>query len=412
MRIDSSTIGMESARTYSSTSSKIKKITITSGRQSFSDGTDALSGNLFGTDVEGNSQTDKQTKENESTGTQSLGNFIQNTMEEMRAKVQAVRTNSIVEVDLEETKRHLMEIRQQCLNYLMELFFPERKYDGFWQSSETGSEEALKDGQTSGSDVYASFGAAVGNANITTFQYSSQYYYEEMENTAFSTQGTVRCADGREISFNLNVEMSRRFQEYYEENVTIAQVNLCDPLVINLEGNIAELSDQTFYFDIDADGEDDEISRLTASSGFLALDKDENGVINDGSELFGAKSGDGFADLAAFDEDGNGFIDEGDSIWNKLKIWIMDENGEQQLYSLADKGVGAICLMNAGTDFSLTNRANETNGIIRKTGFFLFENGNAGTVQHVDLVKHDKEIAVKQALAGRKYDQAIYGAVV
>lgn len=412
MRIDSSTIGMESARTYSSTSSKIKKITITSGRQSFSDGTDALSGNLFGTDVEGNSQTDKQTKENESTGPQSLGNFIQNTMEEMRAKVQAVRTNSIVEVDLEETKRHLMEIRQQCLNYLMELFFPERKYDGFWQSSETGSGEALKDGQTSGSDVYASFGAAVGNANITTFQYSSQYYYEEMENTAFSTQGTVRCADGREISFNLNVEMSRSFQEYYEENVTIAQVDLCDPLVINLEGNIAELSDQTFYFDIDADGEEDEISRLTASSGFLALDKDENGVINDGSELFGAKSGDGFADLAAFDEDGNGFIDEGDSIWNKLKIWIMDENGEQQLYSLADKGVGAICLMNAGTDFSLTNRANETNGIIRKTGFFLFENGNAGTVQHVDLVKHDKEIAVKQALAGRKYDQAIYGAVV
>lgn len=412
MRIDSSTIGMESARTYSSTSSKIKKITITSGRQSFSDGTGALSGNLFGTDVEGNSQTDKQTKENESTGTQSLGNFIQNTMEEMRAKVQAVRTNSIVEVDLEETKRHLMEIRQQCLNYLMELFFPERKYDGFWQSSETGSEEALKDGQTSGSDVYASFGATMGNANITTFQYSSQYYYEEMENTAFSTQGTVRCADGREISFNLNVEMSRSFQEYYEENVTIAQVNLCDPLVINLEGNIAELSDQTFYFDIDADGEEDEISRLTASSGFLALDKDENGVINDGSELFGAKSGDGFADLAAFDEDGNGFIDEGDSIWNKLKIWIMDENGEQQLYSLADKGVGAICLMNAGTDFSLTNRANETDGIIRKTGFFLFENGNAGTVQHVDLVKHDKEIAVKQALAGRKYEQAIYGAVV
>ncbi|MBQ8597108.1 MAG: hypothetical protein IJ409_04885 [Lachnospiraceae bacterium] len=412
MRIDSSTIGMESARTYSSVSSKIKKITITNGRQSLSDGTDALFGNLLGTDVEGNSQTDKQTKESESTGTQSLGNFIQNTMEEMRAKVQAVRTNSIVEVDLEEAKRHLNEIRQQCLNYLMELFFPERSGNDFWKSSETAGSEELSAEQTSGSDVYAAFQSAAGSANITTFQYSSQYYYEETENTSFTTQGTVRCADGREINFNLNVEMSRSFQQYYEENVTIAQVNLCDPLVINLEGNIAELSDQTFYFDIDADGVEDEISRLTAASGFLALDKDENGVINDGSELFGAKSGDGFGDLAAFDEDGNGFIDEGDSIWNKLKIWIMDENGEQQLYSLAEKGVGAICLMNANTDFTLTGENNGTNGVIRKTGFFLFEDGNAGTVQHVDLAKHDREQTARQALAGQRYDQAIYGAAV
>lgn len=388
MRIDSSTIGMESARTYSSISSKIKKITITNGRQSLSEGTDALFGNLLGTDVEGNSQTDKQTKENETAGTQSLGNFIQNTMEEMRAKVQAARTNSIVEVDLEETKRHLDEIRQQCLNYLMELFFPERKSNDFWHSSKAVESDEVSADQTTGSDVYASFQAAAGSANITTFQYTGQYYYEETESTSFSTQGTVRCADGREINFNLNVEMSRSFQQYYEENVTIAKVNLCDPLVINLEGNIAELSDQTFYFDIDADGVEDEISRLIAGSGFLALDRDENGTIDDGSELFGTKSGNGFGDLAAFDEDGNGFIDEGDSVWNKLKIWIMDERGEKQLYSLADKGIGAIGLMNAGTEFSLTNRSNGVNGVIRKTGFFLFENGNAGTLQHVDLAKH------------------------
>lgn len=412
MRIDSSTIGMESARTYSSTSSRIKKITITNGRQSLSDGTDALFGNLLGTDVEGNAQTDKQTKENGSTGTQSLGDFIQTTMEEMRAKVQAVRSNRIADVDLEETKKHLMEIRQQCLNYLMQLFFPERVGNDFWQSAESVEGQGEGISQTSGSDVLSSLQAAAAGVNMTTFQYSSQYYYEETENTAFSTQGTVRCADGREINFNLNVEMSCSFQEYYEENVTIAQVNLCDPLVINLEGNIAELSDQTFFFDIDADGVEDEISRLNAASGFLALDKDENGVINDGSELFGAKSGNGFEDLAAFDEDGNGFIDEGDSIWNKLKIWIMDENGEQQLYSLAEKGVGAICLMNAGTDFTLTGEANETNGVIRKTGFFLFENGNAGTVQHVDLAKHDRELSAKRALAESRYEQAVYGAAV
>lgn len=387
MRIDSSTIGMESARTYSSFTSRIKKITITNGRQSLEDGTDALFGNLLGTDVEGNTQAGKQTKENSSTETQSIGSFIETTMEEMRAKAQAVREGSIVDVDLEETRRHLREIRQQCLDYLMQLFFPDKYERDLWRSEQSRSDTSEGTLLTTGEDVYNSFGAAVGSVGITTFQYSSQYYYEETEHTAFSTVGTVRCADGREINFNLNVEMSRSFQEYYEENVTIAQVNLCDPLVINLDGNIAGLSDQTFFFDIDADGVEDEISRLIAGSGFLALDKNEDGEINDGSELFGAKSGDGFADLATYDEDGNGFIDEGDTIWNKLKIWTMDENGKMQLCSLGDKGVGAIGLMNASTDFTLTGNMGRTDGIIRRTGFFLYENGNAGTVQHVDLAK-------------------------
>ena len=64
-----------------------------------------------------------------------------------------------------------------------------------------------------------------------------------------------------------------------------------------------ELSDQTFYFDLDADGKEEEISVLNGS-GYLALDKNGDGVINDGSELFGTKNGDGFADLARYDEDG------------------------------------------------------------------------------------------------------------
>ncbi len=39
--------------------------------------------------------------------------------------------------------------------------------------------------------------------------------------------------------------------------------------------------------------------------------------INDGSELFGTSSGDGFKDLATYDEDENGWIDENDSIFSK-----------------------------------------------------------------------------------------------
>jgi len=111
-------------------------------------------------------------------------------------------------------------------------------------------------------------------------------------------------------------------------------------------------------------------------------------VINDGSELFGTQSGNGFADLAKYHEDGNGWIDENDAIWDKLLIWTKDEDGNDKLYHLSEAGVGAVCLQNAGTEFSLNSmKDNHTNGVIRNTGIFLYENGNIGTVQHLDLVR-------------------------
>ena len=115
-------------------------------------------------------------------------------------------------------------------------------------------------------------------------------------------------------------------------------------------------------------------------------------MINDGSELFGTRSGHGFADLAAYDVDGNGWIDEADEIWDRLKIWYKDEKGEDVLCSLKDKGVGAICLQNASTDFSLkSGDLNRTLGAIRSSGIFLYENGNVGTIQHVDVAKYDSQ---------------------
>lgn len=221
--------------------------------------------------------------------------------------------------------------------------------------------------------------------------YSQENYLEETEQTGFSTVGTVRTADGREINFNVNVGMSREFQQYYRDDIALAATTMCDPLVINLDTDVAQLQDQTFYFDIDADGELDEVSQLGSGSGYLALDKNGDGIINDGSELFGTASGNGFADLAKYDEDGNGWIDENDAIWDKLKIWAKDENGNDVLYRLAEKGVGAICLQNVSTDFTQKGASGQTLGAIRNTGVFLYENGDVGTVQHVDVAKYYKE---------------------
>lgn len=378
MRIDSSNIGMESERTYSSTAMRVTKVTITDSRQSTMDGTDSLFGNLL---ESGQEEMPEMKSEEEETPQ----DFLSKTLDEMRAKVNAFRLGQISDLDMEETGRQLKTIKQQCLDYLLALLFPDRERGSFYRYKEGSMDESGFAAEADGDAVLS-----LQNANVRTFSFSQQYYYEETESTTFTTQGTVRCADGREINFNLNLNMSRSFQEYYEQTYQEIEVSMCDPLVINLDGNIADLSDQTFFFDIDGDGEKDEVNRLKSGSGYLALDRNDDGKVNDGSELFGTASGNGFEDLAAYDEDGNGFIDEGDSIFEKLKIWTMDEDGKEQLISLKEKGVGAICLQSAATDFAVTDDSNANKGMIRRSGFFLYENGTAGSVQHLDVTKYNQ----------------------
>ena len=210
-------------------------------------------------------------------------------------------------------------------------------------------------------------------------------FYTEREHTAYQSQGCVKTQDGRELTFNVEFEMSRAFCEKYE-SMTMEDYICVDPLVLNLEGNIGQISDQKFLFDLNADGTEEEISFAGQGSGFLALDKNKDGKINDGNELFGTKSGDGFKDLAVYDEDGNGWIDENDEIFKDLSVWTLNKEGEKVLISLKDADVGAVYLGNASTEYSLKNEeTHETNGVIRSTGIYLKESGGAGTIQHIDL---------------------------
>ncbi len=211
-------------------------------------------------------------------------------------------------------------------------------------------------------------------------------FMSEEENTAFSSVGNVVTADGRSIDFGITVEMSRSFMEQNEYLSEEAGYIFTDPLVINLDGNAANVTDQKFLFDIEADGDEDSISFLEGGSGFLSLDKNGDGKINDGNELFGTKSGDGFKDLAAYDKDGNGWIDEADDVFKNLKIWSKDADGNDKLVDLKEAGVGALYLGNVSTQFSLNNaETNDTNAMIRSTGVYLKESGEVGTMQHVDL---------------------------
>lgn len=214
----------------------------------------------------------------------------------------------------------------------------------------------------------------------------------ETETTSFSSTGTVVTSDGRTIDFNVSMEMSRSFTETVESISSETQYILTDPLVIQLDNAPETISDQKWFFDIDGDGEKEEISELSKGNGFLALDKNGNGIIDDGNELFGTQSGNGFKDLAEYDDDGNGWIDENDAIYDKLKIWAKDASGKDKLMSLQQADVGAIYLGSTATRFSHNNlENNETQAVVQQTGFYLHEStGQAGIIQQIDFaVKQD-----------------------
>lgn len=213
---------------------------------------------------------------------------------------------------------------------------------------------------------------------------SEASYYEE-ENTSFYAEGEAHTADGRVINFSVELEMSRTFMEYSSVTLPNMASALMDPLVVNVSAATATVSDQKFLFDLDTDGVKEYISMPTAGSGFLALDKDGNGMIDNGSELFGTSSGDGFADLRQYDSDGNGWIDEDDAIYDMLRVWYKNPDGTDELVDLKKVDIGAIFLGNQSTEFSLMGGSGDANAVIRSTGIFLKESGGVGTIQHVDI---------------------------
>lgn len=380
MRIDSSTIGMESARSYKTSNITVRRFTIKEYQAGLTQGEMTPEGETLHTAVNGKEEETKKSAGQTTEQTVSLTEW------QNRFGISAIR------ISLRSSASDTVEeLRQVTIRYIFDMLFAERRNclkgwreeEGWSDSVSDSSTVSQQDGTPQNKNVFVT--------QLRVLSYTKETFRIETEDTTFSTVGTVRTKDGREIQFNVNVGMSREFQQYYQEDLQLASFKMCDPLVINLDTDAASFSDQNFYFDIDADGEEDEIAQLSGKSGYLALDKNADGTINDGSELFGTVSGNGFADLAAYDEDGNGWIDEGDAVWSKLKIWCKNENGEDVLYRLADKGVGAICLQSAATDFTLKGATGATKGAIRSTGVFLYENGNVGTIQHVDVAKYQSQ---------------------
>jgi hypothetical protein len=218
-------------------------------------------------------------------------------------------------------------------------------------------------------------------------EYDRHESVSESEQTNFTASGVVHTTDGQEIQFSASLSMARSYHE--ESDVSIRQGDAArqqkDPLVLNFGGTAAQLTNQRFKFDLNSDGQTENINFVAGGSGFLAFDSNGDGKINNGSELFGTRSGDGFADLSKLDSDHNGWIDENDAAYNKLRVWTKDSAGQDHLATLQEANVGALSLSHVASSFDIKDSSNALQGQIRSSGIFLQEDGKTGTMQQIDL---------------------------
>ncbi len=214
----------------------------------------------------------------------------------------------------------------------------------------------------------------------------SQYVFVHNEQSSLSSlQGTITTEDGRHIDLVMHLGMEHAQSLSVNQSVTIEKRAFHDPLVLNFGAATTTLTDKQFVFDINGDGQQERIAQLGQGSGFLVFDRNQDGTINDGTEMFGLRSGNGFEDLAVYDTDANQWIDENDAIFHQLRVMTVNEDGSQELTDLKTVGVGAIYLGSNATQVSLTSQSGLTLGQIKRSGLFLMENGEAKTIQELDF---------------------------
>lgn len=211
--------------------------------------------------------------------------------------------------------------------------------------------------------------------------YTAQSTVTDTVSTSFQASGTVRTSDNREIHFNLSFSAQSVSQQSSSLTVRAGSA-LKDPLVLNFSNQSVQLSDQSFSFDLNNDGHMVQLPYI-ANGAYLALNPAGSQAVNQQTRLFGPSNGDGFSQLQTLDSDGNGWIDSADPASAQLGLITAGRDGKPVFTSLKDSPVGALYLGHAST--SLPVASNNSSGLLRDSGLWLSNSGQAGTLQQVDL---------------------------
>jgi hypothetical protein len=155
------------------------------------------------------------------------------------------------------------------------------------------------------------------------------------------------------------------------------------PIVLDLNGD--GISTQSIRkgvtFDLFANGNNVNTGWVSSTDGLLVMDRNHDGVINDGTELFGGATklsdgttaSDGYAALRDLDTNHDGVIDKNDAAFADLKVWVdansdgVTENGElKSLESSGIRSISAVADVNLSKDngnlIGLTSTYQTTDG--------------------------------------------------
>lgn len=125
-----------------------------------------------------------------------------------------------------------------------------------------------------------------------------------------------------------------------------------NPMAIDLDGDGIEtidINNSQVYFDVDNDGFREQTGWISGNDAILAIDRNQNGKIDNQTEMFGSTSTTGFSDLRALDTNSDNIIDSNDTDFGKIRLWQdINENGvtdSGELSTLAEAGITSISLL-------------------------------------------------------------------
>ena len=192
------------------------------------------------------------------------------------------------------------------------------------------------------------------------------HYKNDPENTYYG-HGNKYYWDGKYLIINdgltvknfKNGDLNIRLREKDDTRPDFKDAeDIRSPIIIDMNGDGVKTTAQGkhTYFDHDGNNFAENTGWVDSNDALLVLDRNQNGLIDDGKELFGSntllssgkKAQNGFEALAEFDENGDGVIDTADSVWSRLQLWQdKNQNGfvdEGELLSLSNTQITAIGL--------------------------------------------------------------------
>ncbi|MEA5392832.1 hypothetical protein VB738_16340, partial [Cyanobium gracile UHCC 0139] len=165
------------------------------------------------------------------------------------------------------------------------------------------------------------------------------------------------------------------------------------PLVLDLDRNgVTTLPENTagIYFDHDRNGFAERTGWVSPTDGLLVRDLNGNGLIDDGSELFGnhtdlpdgSRAANGFIALGKLDANGDQYLDHLDPAWSTLKIW-MDTNSSGSVDGGELLSMDEVGVLRLGVSYSASTFADSHGNQHLQTGEYVAQDGTKQAMNDV-----------------------------